>query len=143
RTQRRLFWSNELALALTSWTRTCVILFVKRNPNRVTDRYFLSRCRSLVDNQSRLNGRIVTCRQQTNVQVSSMKLHLAVFIGQSFDQWLLGLRWSRPALMLDVKTQRQKRNCWYNDIHNQRQRHKNCDKQFVFASYGVTNDDAK
>jgi hypothetical protein len=92
----------------------------------------------LIDYQSGLNGRIITCRQQTNIQASGVKLPLSVFIGQSFDDWHFGLSWSRPALTLDVKTQRQKRNCRQNDsrqndTHNQ-QRHKNFDKQLVFAS---------
>gem|GEM_PF-4516205 len=90
-------------------------LFADGNSNRVADSYFLSRCGNLIDNQSGLKGRIVACRQQSNVQVSGMKLPLGVFIGQSFDDWHLSLNWSRPALTLDVKSQRHKRNCWQHD----------------------------
>jgi hypothetical protein len=72
-----------------------------------------------------------------------MKFPLSVFIGQSFEHWHLGLSWSRSALTLDVNTQPQKRKCRYNDVHNQRQRHKKSDKQFLFASQAVTNEDAK
>src|SRR6185295_18533796 len=110
------------------------IISASGNSNRVADSYFLPRCRSLVDNESGLSGRIVTCRQQTNLQVSGMKLPLGVFIGQSFERRHLSLSWSRPTLTLDVNTQPQKRNCRYNDIDNQRQCHKKFDKQFLFAS---------
>jgi hypothetical protein len=72
-----------------------------------------------------------------------VKPFLAVLIGQSFERWHLGLNWSRPALTLDVNAHRQERNCWQNDIHNQCQHYKNSDQQFVFASNGVTNEDAK
>jgi hypothetical protein len=123
-----------LALALTSRTRAGESFFASRNPNKITASYFLPRCGNLIDNESGLNGRIVTCRQQSNVQVSGVKLPFGVFIAESFDDWHLGLSWSRPALTLDVNTQAQKRNCRYNDIHNQRQRHKKSDKQFLFAS---------
>src|SRR5215217_6140050 len=126
-----LIWSSELALSL--WTRTPVIFFADGNPNKITTSYFLPRCWSLVDNQSGLKGRIVTCRQQSNVQVSGVKLLLGVFIAQSYEHWHLSLRWSRPALTLDVNTQPQKRNCRYNDIHNERQCHKNLISSFCLS----------
>src|SRR5690349_12646037 len=95
-----IIWSIQLLLPLR--TRTNEILFVKRNPNRVADSYFFPRCRSLVGNKARLKGRIVTCRQQTNVQASGVKLPLGVFVGQSFEHRHFGLSWSRPVLTLDV-----------------------------------------
>src|SRR6185369_43721 len=127
-----LIWSNGIALAL--WTRASEILSANGNANWVAENYFLPRCGNLINNQSGLKGRIVTCRQQTNLQGGGMKLPLGVFIAQSFDYWHLGLSWSRPALTLDVKTQPQKRNCRHNDVHDHRQRHKKSDKQLLFAS---------
>src|SRR2546423_15690251 len=79
-----------LALALTSRTRAGESFFASRNPNKITASYFLPRCGNLIDNQSGLNGWIVTCRQQTNVQVSGVNLPFGVFIGQSFDERHLG-----------------------------------------------------
>jgi hypothetical protein len=49
-----LLGSNAFSCGL--WTGANKILFVKRNPNRVADSYFLPRCGSLVDNQSGLKG---------------------------------------------------------------------------------------
>jgi len=55
-----LIWSNAIALAL--WTRAGEILSANGNANRVADSYFLPRRGNLIDNQSGLKGRIVTCR---------------------------------------------------------------------------------
>src|SRR5215213_7222233 len=121
-------------MSLSLWTWASEIPSANGNANRVANSYFLSRCGNLIDNQSGLKGRIVTCRQQSNLQVSGMKLPLGVFIVQSFNYWHLGLSWSRPPLTLDVNTQAQKCKCRYDDIHNERQRHKKSDKQFLFAS---------
>ena len=127
-----LFWPNAADLRLR--TGTSEILSTDGNPNRVADSYFLPRCRSLVDNQFGLNCRTVMCRQQSNVQVSGMKLLFGVFIGQSFERWHFGLSWSKSALTLESRLSARSaiasKRTASNDIHNQ-QRHKNFDKWFL------------
>src|SRR6266436_765331 len=95
------------------------IRFSNGNTNRVTVNNFLSRLWSLFDNKSGLKWQIVTCRQQSNVQVRGVEFGFGAFITQSFERRNPGLSWSRMALPLYVQMERQECGCGQDHVDNE------------------------
>ena len=96
------------------------IRFSNGNANEVTVINFFSRLWSLIDNESGLKWQIVTCRQQSNVQVRGVKFGFGAFITQSFERRNPVLSWSRMALPLYVQMKRQERECRQDYVDNER-----------------------